>query len=247
MFMHKKGCSAQLEPVFSKKSSCGKRISRIAAYALGLILLVATVGFAQNGPSDAKSFFRNSIGNWIGTCRQSTDGKQAEDKYFHATIREADANTFTGQFDYYRLDAQTGRPLPIGQSSVTVTIAPDGTATSKISGQGIVMVEGKPKDQKHEFTENLTCSADGKLTGKGKGSISVSGMPFGVGKGGKVKEANSVWSMNNGTLMLSQSIKVGFKALVFSKSFKMDAQYTAKHGTNVAEIMPRSYAEAPKR
>lgn len=231
--------------LFTKKFS--RSVSCVAAFVCVLILFAATAGFAQGGRTDARSFFTSSVGDWIGTCHQSTDGKQAEDKYFHASIKQADPNTFAGQFDYYRLDAQTGKALPIGTSNITVMIAPDGSATSKITGQGTVMVDGSPKEQSHELTESLTPNGNGTLTGKGKGSISVSGMPMGVGKGGKVKEETSTWSLNNGVLTLSQSIKVGFKVLLFSKSFKMDANFVAKHGTNVAEVMPSTYAQAANR
>jgi hypothetical protein len=216
----------------------------MAAVALGLVLAIAAAGHAQPSVSpqgDAADFFRKAVGEWIGTCEQSTDGKQAENKYFHAVIKQVDACSFSGQFDYYRFDTKTGSPLRIGQSTFAVTIEPDGTARSKITGQGVVMVDKDPKQQKHELLEVLTCTGGG-LQGKGNGTISVSGMPLGLGKNGKVKNAASVWSINNDVLTMSQSLKVGFRALIFTKSFKFDARYTARRGTDVASLMPKVYA-----
>lgn len=207
--------------------------------ALGLLLLLSSIASAQSPSGDSKKFLNSLVGDWIGTCEQSTDGKVAENKYFHATIKEVDSNTYAGKFDYYRHDPKG--PLHIGQSTIHIEIGPDGTASSKITGSGIVLVDKKPKNQKHELIEVLTCAADG-LQGKGNGKLSVSGMQFGVGKNGKVQSATSSWSVSNGVLTIDQNIKVGFRALVFNKSFSLAAHFTARKGSDIASLMPRVYA-----
>jgi hypothetical protein len=177
-------------------------------------------------------FYRVEVGCPAG-------GKVAENKYFHANIKQVDSNTYAGKFDYYR-NTPNG-PLNIGQSTVKFEIGSDGVAKGTIAGKGIVLVDKKPKTQEHSLTETLTCAANG-LQGTGGGKLSVSGMPFGIGKNGKVQKATSSWSVNNGVLSIDQMIKVGFRALVFNKSFSIAAHFTARKGSNVASLMPKTYA-----
>lgn len=210
------------------------------AVALGLLIFVSSTASAQSQSIDSKQFINSLVGDWVGTCEQSTDGEVAENKYFHATIKQVDPGVYTGNFDYYRIDPNTGGPLHIGQSTIRIDIAADGTAKSKITGSGIVMVENKPKTQEHELTEVLTCTPDG-LQGKGDGKLSVSGMPFGIGKNGKVKSATSEWFMDIGVLTINQNIKVGFRTLVFSKSFELAANYKARKGSDIASLMPKTH------
>jgi hypothetical protein len=211
---------------------------------LGLALITAACyAQAQTAtPNSTGEFFRKAAGDWIGVCEQTTDGKKAENKYFHATIKQLSANSFRGQFEYYRIDSKTGRPLPAGQSIFMITIGPDGSAKCKITGQGSVMIDkDTAKPQKHELSETIICTSNG-LKGTGSGTVNVSGMPLGLGKSGKIKSDVSYWTLNNDVLSLTQSIKVGFRALVFNKSFQMDARYTARRGTDVASLMSNVYA-----
>lgn len=221
--------------------------ARVSAVVLGLVLLISASAWAQPASPNAdtiRGFFKNLVGDWIGICEQSTDGQKADNKYFHVTIKQTDANTFNSSFEYYRLDEKTLAPLKIGTSTVTTTISPDGTANNKITGTGSVMVEKKPKDQQHELTEVLTCSVDGSLQGKGSGKISVNGLPLGTGKNGKVKQASSTWTFDNDTLKISQKLNVGFRLLLFSKSFDIAADFTAKRGTDVVGLMKRTHTYA---
>lgn len=204
-------------------------------FALGMVFATSVIASA----ADSRQFLKGLVGDWIGTCEQSTDGKTAENKYFHANIKQLDSNTYAGKFDYYR-NTPNG-PLNIGQSGVKFEIGPDGAAKGTITGKGVVLVEKKPKNQEHELVEVLTCAENG-LRGTGGGKLSVDGMPFGIGKNGKVQSATSSWSLNSGVLTIDQKIKVGFRALVFNKSFTIAAHFTAKKGTNVASLMPKTYA-----
>lgn len=211
-------------------------LNRYTAVCLGLlVILIATMfagpTFAANG--NVGDFFKSVTGDWIGTCKQSTDGKQADDKYFHASVRQTSPNTFETQFEYYRLDSKTGQLVRAGGSSVVTTIAPDGTAKSKITGNGQILVNNSPKNQQHDLMEVLSFGDSG-LQGKGTGTLSVSGMPLGLGKKGKVRNDKSTWAVSNGMLTIHQSLDVSFKALFISKSFSVVANYTAKRGTDVA-------------
>lgn len=208
-----------------------------------LIVTVALAGFsiAQAAPAatnDARSFFSSIVGEWIGTCQQSTNGKQADDKYFHAVVKQVDANTFSSNFDYYRLDKNTGKPISIGTSSVSTTIGPNGVAQNRIQGKGTMMVDSKPKQQQHDFKEVLSAAPDG-LHGQGSGTLSVFGMPLGLGKNGKISKAASAWSLQDGVLTINQNLQAGFRAFVFSKSFSFVACYTARRGADVASVITR--------
>lgn len=207
-----------------------------------LAVLVLSAAGAQDpvqNTNDARAFFEKLIGEWIGTCEQSTDGERAENKYFHALVKQVDPNTFYSQFDYYRMDAETGKPIPTGESSITTTIDETGKVTNKITGKGIVMVEKEPKPQEHELQEVLTPSDTGKMHGVGSGKLSVFGMPLGLGKNGKIRDAKSTWSLDNGVLTIDQTLVASFKVLLFNKKFSFDARYTATRGSDVAKLMTR--------
>jgi hypothetical protein len=213
-----------------------------SAIMLTLTLTLSTVALAA--PGNIGAFFHSLTGEWIGRCEQTTDGKQADNKYFHAVIKQAAPNIYESRFDYYRLDQHSGAPLKIGVSKMTTTIGADGTVKNAISGSGQVMIdENTSKAQKHELSEILTTSPSGGLQGRGTGTINVSGMPFNAGKSGKIKDDRSTWSLSNGVLKISQQLRVGFKALIFGKSFDIAANFTARRGTNVLAMMmgERSY------
>lgn len=197
--------------------------------------------YAQPCPGTASniaSFMSRITGEWVGTCQQSTDGQQAENKYYHLVIKRVDENNFEGRFEYYRSDQQTGLPLHIGDSTVSISIYPNGTAKGKFAGQGTMMVNKVPKQQRNEFTETIVPSGDG-LRGHGSGKISVSDMPLGLGKNGKINSSESDWSLNNGTFTIKERCTAGFRALVFTKVFKVVADSSARRGPDVASVMPK--------
>lgn len=211
-------------------------IARVAAVTVALALSISLASQAQ-GAGAAKGFFKSLVGEWIGTCQQSTDGQQAENKYFHGVIKQVNDTTFTSRFDYYRQDPRTGGPLPIGESNITTTIAPDGTVNNKITGKGTMMVNKQPKNQEHELNEVLSGATSACLQGTGGGSLKVYGMPLGLGKNGKISNGKSTWSLSNGVLSINQNLTASFRALFVKKSFAFAAQYTARRGSNVASIM----------
>ena len=182
-------------------------------------------------------FFRSITGDWIGICKQCTDNDPADDKYFHAVIKESKPGLFEAHFDYYRADSK-GAPLHIGSSKVTTTITATG-AVGRVVGNGEVLVDRKTKRQEHDLTETLTATPAGVVTAKGSGSLKVSGMPLGLGKLGKVKDDQSSWSLANGTLTVRQSMNIVFRALFVSKSFKIDASYTAVRGSDVSSLLAK--------
>ncbi|MCE5198167.1 MAG: hypothetical protein ABFD54_00185 [Armatimonadota bacterium] len=211
---------------------------RIATAALGLVLILSVSALAQpaNPSGSIANFFHSIVGEWIGTCEQSTNGEKAENKYFHFVVTQVNSNSYNSKFEYFRFDDAKGAPIPIGSDSVITTIKPDGKAETKLDGKGIVLVENKPKNQTHSLVEVLS-NVPGGLQGKGTGKVSVSGMPLGLGKNGKVNSSQTAWALNNGILTINQQINVGFRALFFTKKFNMQAKYTAQRGSDVASII----------
>lgn len=212
------------------------------SFAVYMGLLIVFLAITSTKPVFADNvgeFFKSMTGDWIGTCKQSTDGKQADDKYFHASVKQIGPNIYETKFEYYRLNSKTGEMVRAGGSTVTTTISQDGQAKSRITGNGQILVNNSPKNQKHDLMETLSFNNEG-LQGNGTGTLSVSGMPMGLGKNGKVRNDKSIWSINDGILTIRQSLDVSFRAIFFSKSFSVVANYTAKRGTNVACLAGKS-------
>lgn len=190
-------------------------------------------------------FFGGITGEWVGVCKQSTDGQATDDKYFHACIRESSKSCFEARFDYYRLD--TGGALTrIGGSNVTVTVATDCSATGRVTGDGEVLVDKKPRKEEHDLTESLTWLAEDQLQARGAGSLKVYGMPLGLGKLGKVRDDQSTWKTTGGALSIQQNLSIVFRALCFSKSFKIEASYAAVRGSDISSQIPKQTQDAAK-
>lgn len=209
----------------------------VAAGTLALAFIMSAAVYAQpSSTGDVREFLRDIAGEWIGVCEQTTDGERADDKYFHAVIRQVDADTFDGQFEYYRFEEGSRSPLPIGDTTVVITVDPDGAAKSEIAGRGTILVYDKPETEQHEMSEVLICAGTSGLQGEGTGKIEVSGIPFGLGKKGKIK-TKTTWSLNNDVLTIHQTLKTEFRVLFFKKGFSVVAHYTATRGSDVASLI----------
>ena len=218
----------------------------VIAVTLALIsVLPAYAGAEQTARQKTAALIKTLTGEWIGTCQQSTDGEDAENKYFQAKFEQTGENTFTGKFTYYRLDQKTNEPLNIGETALTATIQEDGTIRNEIVGKGSVIVNKDPKNQEHKVTEILTPTDDKTLSGKIDGKISVSGLPFGIGKNGQIRNATSTWKLENGVMTIDQTLKAGFKVLMVSKSFTVKACSVARRGTDVVSLMKKDLASKP--
>jgi len=215
-------------------------MSGVFALVLVLALIASAIGYAQPTapPASIGSFFRGLVGEWIGTCVQSTDGKATDNKYFHAIIKQSGPDTHETVFEYYRLNQQTGAPIKVGATTMATKVAADGTATNRITGKADVLINPTTlKPEQHDLSEVLRVSPSGGLEGRGSGSIKVSGMLLGLGKNGKVRNYHSTWSQSNGVLRISQHLAVKFKVLFFSKTFTIIADYTARPGSDIVGLM----------
>ena len=215
------------------------------AIVLAILILASSV-FAQPAPSaGAADFFRSIVGDWVGTYEHSVNGEQAEDTYFKFSVKQADQNTFASHFEYYRLDPATGAPQPAGTAKIQTMVQPDGSVKCITTGEGTILVEAKPKAQTYNLLETL-CGSDCGITGKIGGKVSVSGLPLGLGKNGRVSSGSSAWTLDGDTLTIKQSLKTAFKVLLFSKSYSLSASSTATRGTDLAGLMKKArIAEKP--
>jgi hypothetical protein len=224
------------------------RMARILAMLIAVISLASTAVIPQSvaQPHDVKGFVHNLIGEWIGTYEEFTDGEKADAKYFHAIIKQSNPDTYQTIFEYYRLDEKTCVPIKVGESVMTTRVAADGTATNSIIGKGQVLIDpNTSKPEQHNLSEVLKVSPPSGMQGSGGGRISVSGLTFGVGKNGKVRDYHSAWTMQNGTLKISQMLNVSFRLLLFSKSFVITAEFTGDRGSDITGLMKRVECKVP--
>lgn len=224
------------------------RMVCVPAIVLTFVLITSTLGFSQPASQsrEIEGFFESLIGDWVGTLSQSTDGKPADTKYFHAATKQLSLDTYETVFTYYRLDKKSGAPVLAGVSGMATKIDSAGTATNSVTGKGDILIDVNTlKPEMHELTEVLSASPTGGLQGTGSGSISVSGMPLGLGKNGKVLGYSSTWSVSSGVLRISQRLKVRFSAFLFSKSFTVAADYTATRGTDILGLIKGVPGQGP--
>ena len=220
---------------------------RIAVLAhIAAAVLVTTVLSAASAQMPASPDARplelaqKMTGEWIGVCEQSTDGQPAENKFFHAMIRQTGPNTLEGKFSYYKADPATGEPVDIGDATAAISIEPDGTIKNNVSGTGVVLVEKKPKRETHQLAEVLTMTEAGTLSGRITGKISVDGLPFGLGKNGQVSDGSSTWTLRDDVLTINQTMTAGFRILFYKKTFTIAANSTARRGSDVAALTKAS-------
>jgi len=218
----------------------------VLAALIALIPALACAEPAQPATSSgAVSFYQKVMGDWVGTYHHTTDGEEAEDICFRFCVKQEAPSSFTGEFSYFRQNEVTGEPIPAGTAVIKSTIQADGSIKNIISGKGTIRIDQKLKPQTYDLVETL-CKSDCGLSGDISGKVSVSDLPFGLGKNGKVNRGFSAWSLKDGVLTIEQDIKAGFKILLFSKSYSLVATTKATRGTDVAALMKKvRIAEKP--
>lgn len=215
----------------------GKILHRALLIFVALTLNMPAVAAAQAGnqPHNLMAEFFSAIeGDWVGVCRQTTGGKPLEDKYFQATVKKHPNGSFEASFIYYDADPK-GAMTKIGGSNIRIVIAADGlSAVSTITGSGELLLDKKPKKQEHLLTETVTCIGTGCLEAKGEGTLKVYGTPLGIGQSGKVRDDVSRWTLTDDTLSITHNMNIVFRALCFSKTIIINAEYTAIRGKELS-------------
>lgn len=217
---------------------------------LTVVVLGEAAGYSQPASESggAESFFAGLPGDWVGTVSQSTDGEFGDTKYFHAAIKQTSLGVYASVFTYYRLDEKSGAPVLVGVSGMATEFDTAGTATNSVTGKGDILVDANTrKPETHALTELLRESPTGGLQGTGSGSISVTGMPLGLGKSGRIRGYFSTWSMRDDVLSISQRFTVEFRILVFRKSYTITADFTATRGSDILGLMKAAGSGGPGR
>lgn len=223
-----------------------KKLFKLIIVTLGVFLCLGD-GYAQpSQPADLNAFFKEIVGEWIGTFDQSTNKVKAPTKYFHMVAKQTGSNSYETTFKYYRINQKTRKSEEAGLSSIITKIT-DSTATSSITGKGDVLINPETlRPEQHQLSETAQMNSQGILHGKGTGSIRLGGMPLGLGRNGKVTDYTSIWTMQNDTLQIDQILKVRFKVLFFSKTFNITTKFTAKRGSDVMTLI-KSTENNPKQ
>ena len=212
----------------------------VVAIVLILAVAIPVVGYSQPAapPTDTAGFFYEMIGEWIGTVDQYTSGVKADTKYFHAVCKQTSLNTYQAVFEYYRIDKQTHAIVKVGVTTMTNKLAPDGTVTNTVTGQGDVFINPTTvKPEQHQLSEVLRMSPSGSLVGNGSGKISISGLTLGAGKNGKVSDYTSTWALSNGVLSITERLKATFHILFFAKQFDIVDNFVARRGSDIMGLM----------
>lgn len=219
--------------------------NKLIVFAVSILALASIASAQPTSSTTSADFFRSIVGDWVGTYEHAVNGEQAEDTYFKFSITQVDQDSFASHFEYYRLDPVSGDPQPAGSAKIESMVQADGSVKNVTTGDGTILVENKPKQQTYNLTEVLG-SSDCGVTGKIGGKISVSGLPLGVGKNGQIYDGSSSWSVDGNVLTIKQSLKAGFKVLLFSKRYSLEASSKAIRGTDVAALMTKArVAEKP--
>ena len=215
----------------------------VLPFLLTLLLLVVECPGVQSAPPPAQpvnitAFFDGLVGEWIGSYAQSNGKTQAPTKYFHAVVKATGLTTYESVFEYYRINEDTRKTELVGSSRMATTIAPDGTATNVITGNGAVLINKQENPESHQFSETLRMTSVGILQGLGTGSIDVNG------SSGKVTNYASTWSMHAGSFRITQQIKVRFRVLFFSQVYNINTDFTGSRGSDIMGLINASEGHA---
>jgi len=216
--------------------SLSRRLVRFSALALAFVTIAPCSARSQTVPKahDAQGFFHGLSGDWIGAVKQSTNGVRVPTKYFHASIKQTAADTYSAVFEYYRVDERTHAAVSTGVATMTNVLGRDGTVTNTIVGSGDVLVDPKTlRREDHQLFEVLRMSVPGCLEGRGSGRINVSGIALNAGKNGKVSDYTSSWALDNGVLSITERLKVTFRVFLFSKHYDIVDSFEAQRGTDI--------------
>jgi hypothetical protein len=213
--------------------------------AIVLIIGTSTSNPARSqmpiAPKDIGSFFHGLSGDWIGTVEHYTNDTKSEPKYFHALIKQTGADTYSGTFEYYRLDKQTHSPVQVGVANMVNVVALNGTSTNTIRGNGDVLIDPTTlKHEDHTLCEVLSLASSDRLEGKGSGTINISGIALGAGRNGRVSRYTSTWTLDKGVLSISERLQVTFRVFLFAKHYDIIDNSSAERGSDIAGLMKRA-------
>jgi hypothetical protein len=154
-------------------------------------------------------------------------------------VAQTSPDSYKTTFKYYTLDPATGNLADAGTSSMTTTIAPDGTGTNMMIGEGEVVMDdaGDPKWEQHQFSEILALASPDTLQGSGIGTVVVSkSAEEEGGQKGKIVKYASTWEVNDSQWKITQQFQVKFKAFVFRKTYTITMNHEVRKGSDIMDL-----------
>jgi hypothetical protein len=200
-----------------------------------------------SAPSSARAtpaqvFYTHLLGHWVGTTSSRLDGAAPVTGYFHLLVTRVDENTFQEEYTFYRVHPKTGVLERSGTQIDLSTIDATGAVHRSCKGNGTVLIDYKPKNQAFEATGEAHFTSSDHLEAEVKGKIAVDGMPLNAGKNGKLRKATASWSLEDGKLIGQTHIETSFRALLFTKRYRVETELRAQRGTSVQVVAGRSPA-----
>ena len=210
--------------------------------AVAAMALIGTVAAdpVEAPAASSERFLAGLVGSWVGTARQFVDDGAPVTRYFHLIVRRRDMRTFETRFRYYRTNPRTGALEEAGHDQGTSVLEADGSVRRHLKGSGTVLVQFRPKPERHSAAGRARATAAGRLEGDATGTIQVDGLPFGLGRQGKIESAWEEWSVRDGRLTGRTAIVARFRALLTTRRFRIETICTARRGTDVKALAARA-------
>jgi hypothetical protein len=202
-------------------------------------------GDATTPPTAAQQFYARVLGDWVGTTVSRLDGAKPVTGYFHLVITRVDENTIREEYTFYRLQSKTagtseaGGLETSGTESDLSTIESNGTIHRTVQGSGTILIDFKPKKQSFEASGAARFTSPDHLEAAVKGKIAVDGMPLGLGKHGRLRNATATWSLEDGKLIGQTQFEASFHVLFIAKRYRVQIQLRAERGANFQTIAAR--------
>ncbi len=190
-------------------------------------------------PPAAQQFFARVVGQWVGTTTSRLDGAEPVTGYFHLVVTRVDDTTFREEYTFYRIHPKTGALECSGTQTDLSTIEGDGMVHRTCKGSGTVLIDYKPKNQSFEAAGEAHIASPDHLEAEVKGKIAVDGMPLNLGKNGKLRKATATWSIEDGKLVGQTQVETSFRALLFTKRYRIKTELRAQRGTSVQMVAGR--------
>jgi hypothetical protein len=209
--------------------------------AVAMALMSAAAAAPVEAPAaPTERFLAGLVGSWVGTARQLVDDGDPVTRYFRLLVRRQDARTFETRFRYYRPNPQTGKLEEAGHDRSTSVLQPDGSLRRRLNGSGTVLVQYRPKPERHRAAGRARATSADRLEGDATGTIQVEGLPFGLGRHGQIESAREEWRLRDGLLTGRTAIVARFRALLTTRRFRIETVCTARRGADVKALAART-------
>lgn len=222
-------------------------MKRVVGLGLVLGVIAAVLGMphrlhASASASTAEQFYQRILGDWVGTSVSRFDDEEPTTNYFHVKITRSSPRTFREEYVYWRRNPDTGVLEPSGTQTNTATIEPDGTVRCVSSGRGTILIDYKPRKKQWQAKGSGACVAPDQFCAEVSGTVSVEGMPFGLGRKGRIQKGVASWSLRDGHLIGRTEVDSRFRAVVFTKRFRLVTELRAERGSDVHALAARTPA-----